>query len=182
MTGPRRRRWALALAGLAAVLLVAVPFVQALGGSPARSDLGTGEPSAAPALRGTGFDGQVVDLSDLRGNVVLVNIWASWCAPCRREMPLLASIARQQADGGLRVVGVNTNDRREAAQDFLADIGGSGRVLHIYDPDGEHAVEWGSRGVPETFVVDARGRVVERHFGEVTQEWLQKSVLPLLDT
>lgn len=181
MTHIRSRKSLMAAGGLTALLVLVVPFAGALGGPSGESSTVLQQPSPAPELRGAGLDEGTVDLADLRGKVVLVNIWASWCEPCRREMPLLTSAARQHAKAGLSVVGVNTNDRRKAAVGFLEEIGGPGPAQHIYDPDGDHAVAWGSRGIPETFVVDPRGRVVARHFGEVTREWLQQAVLPLLD-
>jgi cytochrome c biogenesis protein CcmG/thiol:disulfide interchange protein DsbE len=145
------------------------------GGAPAPSTL-TGHP--APALSGRTLDGRRLDLAALRGSVVLVNIWASWCAPCREEIPLLVQAEKQLGPRGLRVVGVATRDGPVAARALLSELGGG--PASLVDPDGSIAVEWGATGVPETFLVDQQGIVRGRCWGEVTQQWLRDNVEPLL--
>ena len=179
---PSRLPLARLVAVLAAVAVVvgvlAVGLRHADSGSdaaPAASTL-TGHP--APALSGTALDGRHLDLAALRGSVVLVNIWASWCAPCREEIPLLVQAQKQLGPRGLRVVGVATRDGPVAARALLSEVGGGPESL--VDPDGHIAVEWGATGVPETFLVDQQGVVRARCWGEVTQQWLQDTVEPLL--
>jgi cytochrome c biogenesis protein CcmG/thiol:disulfide interchange protein DsbE len=134
--------------------------------------------SPAPELSGVDLDGVNRDLRDYRGQIVLVNIWASWCAPCKEEIPVLVRAQEEYADDGVIVLGIATQDRagnaRQAATDWGADA-----YVSIVDEDGKLAVAWGSRGVPETYVVDRNGVVVHRHFGPVTDEWLAEHVEPV---
>jgi cytochrome c biogenesis protein CcmG, thiol:disulfide interchange protein DsbE len=179
---PRRRRGtAPALLGLAAVALLGWLFAASLGGtSTIAAGVDADRPVPAPSLSGSGPDGRHHDLERLRGQVVLVNVWASWCAPCRDEIPLLVEAAEEHRDDGLRLLGLNTSDRADDAAEFLSGIGATDSFPTVHDPDGRRAVAWGARGVPETFVVDRDGQVVARAFGEVTEEWLAEEVLPVL--
>jgi cytochrome c biogenesis protein CcmG/thiol:disulfide interchange protein DsbE len=176
---PAARRWLLLALALLAAGVLTVPLALALGrpagGAPAAL---VGRP--APPLAGPTLDGGSVDLADLRGSVVLVNVWASWCRPCREEMPLLADAARRWGPQGLRVVGIDVNDDPVAARAFLDDVGGV-PFPSVADPDGRLAVEWGTTGVPETFVVDRDGTVVAKRFGAVTVAWLAEEVAPRLE-
>lgn len=134
----------------------------------------------APALAGETLDGGHYDLAEDPADAVLVNVWASWCGPCRAEFPVLAAAARDLAPRGLSVVGVNTQDEREDAERFLAEMGGEA-YPSVADRDGRHAVNWGTFGIPETFVVDDTGTVRARLVGEVTPEWIDQNVVPLLE-
>ena len=175
----RRRRWLLLVPALLVGLALTVPLALALDRPrEAVSTAILGGP--APALSGPTLDGSHVDLADLRGSVVLVNVWASWCAPCREEMPLLVETARQWGPQGLRIVGIDVNDDDAAAREFLAGVGGT-PFPSIADADGRLAVEWGTTGVPETFVVDRDGTVVARRVGAVSAAWLAEEVLPRLE-
>lgn len=174
-------RAALLAVGLAVIAGLLLTFDDALGrASPSPDSAVQTQPSPAPELSGKGLSGEARDLRDLRGKVVLVNIWASWCAPCREELPLLLSTAERYEEEGLRLIGVNSNDRPEEARRFLEEIDAT-TMVNVADPDGRHAVEWGARGVPETFVVDRRGRVVARRSGEVTADWIDAVVRPLVE-
>jgi cytochrome c-type biogenesis protein CcmF len=130
----------------------------------------------APPLAGPGLDGGSYDVADLRGKVVLVAAWASWCGPCRDEMPLLADAHDELGDDGLEVLGVNVRDLPEAAQDFADEHGAT--FPSIVDERGTRVVAWGMRGVPASYLVDREGRLVERHPGPVTQEWIDEVVVP----
>lgn len=174
------RRVGTAVVGLLLLVGLALPLSSALRGDPAAGS-GSTTPTPAPALRGESLTGQPTDLADFRGDVVLVNVWASWCAPCRDELPLLLETAEKHRADGLVLLGINTKDRRESAQDLLEEVGGLGVMRNVYDPRGRHAVAWGAHGVPETFVVDRRGRVVARHQGEVSADWIESTVVPLLE-
>ncbi|MGY2065144.1 TlpA family protein disulfide reductase [Blastococcus sp. SYSU DS0619] len=175
----RRRRWLLLVPALLVGLALIVPLALALDRSSGGAASGLlGRP--APALAGPTLDAGHVDLANLRGSVVLVNVWASWCAPCREEMPLLVETARQWGPQGLRIVGIDVNDDDTAARDFLAGIGGT-TFPSVTDPDGRLSVEWGTTGVPETFVVDRDGTVVARRIGPVSAAWLAEEVLPRLE-
>lgn len=133
----------------------------------------------APVLAGETLDGGTADLADLRGSVVLVNVWASWCGPCREELPLLVSTQSRYGDQGLEVLGLNMRDGPVAARALLAETGAES-LTSVVDPDGGTAVGWGVRGVPETFLVDRDGVLRARFFGAVTEEWVQEEVVPWL--
>ena len=135
----------------------------------------------APALSGPTLDGGTLALQDYRGDVVLVNVWASWCAPCRREYPVLEQASRKLTPHGLQVLGINTQDNMANAKAFLDELGGA-NFPSIVDPDGRIAVEWGTFGVPETFLVDREGRLRSRVIGEISSQWISANVVPLLDT
>lgn len=107
--------------------------------------------------------------------VKLVNFWASWCAPCRAEHPLLTELAA----GGVPVLGVNYKDQPARAAAFLAELGDP-YAAQGADPQGRTALDWGLYGVPETFVVDGQGRVVLRIAGPVTRAELDRRLRPAI--
>jgi cytochrome c biogenesis protein CcmG/thiol:disulfide interchange protein DsbE len=135
---------------------------------------------AAPALSGDTLDGHPFDLTALRGRVVVVNVMASWCGPCRDELPLLARAAKTWSAQGVRVVGLSMRDDPGQARRLLRDSKADFPVLA--DPDGTQAIAWGVRGVPETFVVDRTGRLRLHALGPVSDEWLQRELPPLLSS
>jgi cytochrome c biogenesis protein CcmG/thiol:disulfide interchange protein DsbE len=166
---------------LAVTVAVGVVFGLGLRSSPesatgSATDL-TG--AAAPALSGPTLDGGHFDLADARGHVLLVNVFASWCGPCRDELPLLVDAKRRWSAQGLRLVGLNLRDGTPAVRALLRETGAADLTV-LPDPDGSRAVAWGVRGVPETFLVDRDGRIVRRQQGAVTRQWLEQWVAPLL--
>lgn len=106
----------------------------------------------------------------------LVNFWASWCAPCRAEHPNLETLASL----GIPIHGINYKDRPDNAKRFLTRLGNP-FVTVAADPRGRTALDWGLYGVPETFIIDASGRVAYRHAGPITRRDLEKTFLPMLD-
>ncbi len=112
---------------------------------------------------------------ELSGRPVLVNVFASWCAPCRQEIPLFVRLAAE----GVPVYGIAYKDEPEATRRFLAQLGDPYRGIGA-DRDGRLAIEFGVYGVPETYVVDANGRIRHRHVGEVTESVARRTLLPLL--
>ncbi len=116
--------------------------------------------------------------ADLRnGNMQLVNFWASWCAPCRAEAPILERMAD---DMGIAIIGINYKDQPAQAQSFL-DRFGDPFIKIGTDFTGRNAIEWGVTGVPETFVLDGDGTILLRYPGPITQDILDNRILPLLN-
>jgi cytochrome c biogenesis protein CcmG/thiol:disulfide interchange protein DsbE len=114
--------------------------------------------------------------ADLRGEVSVVNFFASWCGPCLEEHPLLAELV---ARTGVRLYGVNFKDQAEAARRFLAHNGNPYRAVGV-DGSGRAAIDWGVYGMPETFVVDGQGVVVYKHIGPLTPQALEAKMLPAI--
>ncbi|MGW0231232.1 TlpA family protein disulfide reductase [Actinopolymorpha singaporensis] len=125
----------------------------------------------APELSGRTLDGGHYRLRPGGAKVTLVNVWASWCGPCRNELPLLAATAQRWKPRGVRVVTVNTKDGPVAARSLLKEVDATG-LLTVLDPYGDLAVSWGATGIPETFVVDQDGKVRARWTGPLTKDWL----------
>ncbi|WFE39841.1 TlpA disulfide reductase family protein [Micromonospora sp. WMMD998] len=177
----RTLRWGRLRPVPATALLLAVAVAAALAAArlSGPTDPGPGPAPAAPALAGATLDGGRFDLAALRGQVVLVNVFASWCGPCRDELPLVAETGRQWSSRGLRVVGLNLRDGPDAVRPLLAQSRAENLTV-VPDPDGARSVEWGVRGVPETFLVDRDGRVVAHRPGVVTRQWLDDHLSALL--
>jgi cytochrome c biogenesis protein CcmG, thiol:disulfide interchange protein DsbE len=135
-----------------------------------------GKPAPAFALPHLNDAAQRFEPASMRGKVWLLNVWASWCAPCREEHPLLVAVAR---DSRLPIVGLNYKDDTRAAQEWLLRLGDP-YLLTAVDGDGRAGIDWGVYGVPETFVVDRDGVVRHKVIGPLTQEVWKNEVLPLL--
>jgi len=113
--------------------------------------------------------------ADLRApGVKLLNFWASWCAPCRAEHPMLEALA----DEGIPIYGVNYKDREADAQKFLGDLGNP--FAAIGADSGRMALDWGVYGVPETYVIDGEGRIVLRFAGPITAAELERTIRPAI--
>lgn len=112
----------------------------------------------------------------IKGKVTLVNVFASWCVPCRIEHPLLMRLA---AEGRVPVYGINYKDKPEDATKWLAELGDPyGRIGA--DLDGRAGIDWGVYGVPETFVIDREGRIRYKQVGQLSPEVLRDTILPLV--
>jgi cytochrome c biogenesis protein CcmG/thiol:disulfide interchange protein DsbE len=170
----RRWRWLLPVAALPVLALLAYGFVLDPRSIP--SPL-VGRPAAAFTL--TAFDGNPVALEALRGKVVVVNFWASWCNPaCYDEAPVLERAWRTYRDRGVVVIGVDMQDTPEAAREFIRRF----ELTFPNAPDhgGKVAVEYGVYGVPETFFVDRAGTLRAKHVGAVTDEVIRGTLEQLL--
>ena len=129
-----------------------------------------GEP--APAFSMPLVGGGDIDLADLRGKVVMLDFWASWCPPCRDEAPTLAQVYAEYSTRGVEFVGVNLWDNAGDAETFLKQEG------HEYpngiDDGGKIAISYGVRGIPEKFFIDAEGRIVRKFSGPVPIDKLRE--------
>ncbi len=139
------------------------------------SEFPAADRGAAVALAGTTLTGEHLDVAHLRGKVVVVNVWGSWCAPCRTEAPVLAALSRSYADRGVAFVGVNVKDNRAAALAFERSYGIA--YPSIEDPDGRAVLALSqyvpASAVPVTLVLDTEGRVAARVLGAVREATLR---------
>jgi len=178
--GRRRSRLILLLplgffVALAAVFLIrlesgvdpdAIP--SALVGAPAPAfDLPPLDGVAVPGLK----------RADLDGKVTLVNVFASWCGPCRQEHPVLEELAK---DKRIRLVGINYKDQPENARRFLGDLGNPYAAIGV-DRQGRAAIDWGVYGVPETFVIGADGIIRYKFIGPLTDETAAGVLMPEIE-
>ena len=175
----------LVLIPLLAFLGLAALFVLRLGaGDPSRIPSALiGHPAPRtelPPLPGLEHDGKAVpglDSGDFRGQVTVLNVWASWCVPCREEAALLITLA---TDSRLRVVGMNYKDQPDNARRFLGRFGNPFAANGV-DGNGRAAIEWGVYGVPETFVIDRDGRITYKLIGPLTPDNLEAAVRPAIE-
>lgn len=158
---------------LLAFLALALLFLSRLGeNSEALPTALAGKP--LPAFSRPALDGGTVTAADLQGPLLL-NVWATWCPSCYEEHPYLLELAAR----GVRIVGLNYKDDPQAAMRFLAERGSPYRQV-IVDADGRLGLDLGVYGAPETFVVDAGGRILHRVTGVLTPENFAREVAPLL--
>ncbi|MEU0721786.1 TlpA disulfide reductase family protein [Streptomyces lavendulocolor] len=175
--GPSRR---------AALLTLAVGALTACGGPQSQDNNGgsanlgaakgsssqyfkPGERTFTPTLKGTTLDGDPADIQRLRGSVVVINVWGSWCAPCRKEAPELARLAKDTQPLGVKFLGVDIRDNKTAAVAFERDYGIS--YPSIFDPYGKALIgfkQLAPRAVPTTYVLDRTGKVAAISIGPLT--------------
>jgi cytochrome c biogenesis protein CcmG/thiol:disulfide interchange protein DsbE len=173
---PARIRWLYRLPVLVFLALAALFLLRLVGGGdPSRvPSVLIGKPVPAFALQpieGLVAQGQPVpglDSAALKGRVTVINVWGSWCAPCRDEHPLLMELAR---DPSIRLVGINQKDNPENARRFLGQYGNPFAAVGV-DANGRTAIDWGVYGVPETFIVGPDGTIRYKHVGPLTPETL----------
>jgi cytochrome c biogenesis protein CcmG, thiol:disulfide interchange protein DsbE len=135
-----------------------------------------GKPAPKFALPLLANPNQTLRREDLLGKVWILNVWASWCAACRDEHPLLVEYARSKR---VPIYGLNYKDTREAGQQWLARFGNP-YDASLFDQDGRVGIDWGVYGVPETFVVDRDGTIRFKHIGALTPTILRERIEPLL--
>ncbi|MDI3343041.1 TlpA disulfide reductase family protein [Streptomyces sp. AJ-1] len=143
-----------------------------------------GERKDAPAIGGETLDGATFDLADHKGKVVVVNVWGSWCAPCRAEAPNLVKVAKDTADQGVQFVGINTRDSNKGpAIAFEKDyeVG----YPSLYDPQGKQILRFprGSlspQAIPSTVVIDRDGKIAARTLQAVSEKQLRAMIDPVL--
>ena len=137
-----------------------------------------GQPAPDFVLRG--IDGQLVKLSDLRGKVVWINFWATWCTPCKKELPDIQKMYDEKRDDGLVVLAVNWQDPADTTQSYAEGLGLSMPVLR--DPRGSVYDQYKLQGLPDSFFVGRDGNIAALQFGYLTEskmrERLAKAGLP----
>ena len=175
MSGARHvLRWAIPLAVVPVLVLLGYGFRTDPREIP--SPL-VGKPASPFKL--TAFDGKPLSLGSLRGRVVVVNFWASWCYPaCYEEAPSLERAWKEYKGRGLAMVGVNYQDKDEPARRFLSQFGHS--FPNAPDPGSRVAVDYGVYGVPETYFIDRKGRLRFKQVGPVTDQMLKEQIERLL--
>ncbi len=160
-----------------AARFAAIACIAAAGAALAEHDIKPWKGKDTLPLAGYDIEGNAVDLKDLQGRVLVVNFWATWCEPCRDEMPSLQRL-REKLDGrSFDVLAVNYGESREKVSQFL---GKENVVLPVLlDPEMETAKAWGVGGLPMTFLIDAEGRVRYSVFGE--RDWSGGDSLALVE-
>jgi thiol-disulfide isomerase/thioredoxin len=176
-------KWAVAAALM--FLLVAPAHAAADEGAvdiPDRTKLGefvpSSQPFAAPTISLTDAEGHTLELSELRGKLVLINLWATWCEPCLREMP---SLERLQSRLGERIAVLAVSEDRggnKAVEPFIAKLGLKSVKIYI-DPKSEVGHAFGARGLPTSFLIDREGKVLGRVEGAA--EWDSPKILGILE-
>lgn len=178
---PRSRRLALVPAVVFAALLALFGYALSIGDPAKLPSALIGKPVPhfdLPGIAGLQRNGAAVpglasgDLA--RGVVSIVNVWASWCLPCREEQPLLASLAVRT---GAPLYGLNHKDAAGDATSFLVTFGNPFQRIGV-DSDGRVSIDWGVYGVPETFIVDGAGRITFKHVGPITPEIISSEFVP----
>ena len=179
------RRRMIVLVPLIAFLGLAALFMYRLGaGDPSRIPSALiGHPAPEtnlPPLPGLERDGKPLPglaSADFKGQVTLLNVWASWCVPCRDEAPLLMTLATDQR---VHIAGINYKDQADNARRFLGRYGNP-FIANGVDANGRAAIEWGVYGVPETFVVGRDGRIAYKLIGPITPDNLERALKPAIE-
>ena len=170
---------------LAIFAILALLFALALkGGDPSRLPSALiGRPAPVvvlPALDGLSEGARAVEgfsSADLaNGEVSVVNFWASWCAPCVQEHPLLVALKER---AGVKLYGVNYKDQAATARRFLGRYGNPFVAVGV-DANGRAAIDWGVTGMPETFIVNGKGEIVYKHIGPISAETLETKIIPMI--
>ena len=175
-----RRRLAI-WAPIAAFAALAVIFIIRLeqGGDPSLIPSALiGRPAPATVLPPLeGLDRPGIDAADFAGKVTLVNVWASWCVPCREEHPILEKLA---TDKRINLVGINYKDKPANALGFLGQMGNPYAAVGV-DEKGRSSIDWGVYGVPETFLVGRDGKIRFKFVGPLSDESLEKVLMPEIE-
>lgn len=146
-----------------------------VGGDGSIVVIDAGDRTAAPDIRGSTVQGEPFDLADYRGDIVVLNVWASWCAPCRAEAPDLQEVWTEVEGDGVQFVGLNTRDSTVAAQGFIDTMGVT--FPSVADSDGRLQLLFADslppQAIPSTLIIDRDGRVAARALGKVSASTLR---------
>jgi cytochrome c biogenesis protein CcmG/thiol:disulfide interchange protein DsbE len=135
-----------------------------------------GKPAPQFKLSQLAKPGDSLGTTDMKGQVWLLNVWASWCVSCREEHPLLVELGKAKV---VPLIGLNYKDEPAAGMRWLAQ-NGDPYTTSVVDRDGRVGIDFGVYGVPETFVIDKAGTIRYKQIGPITQEALEKKILPLV--
>ncbi|MGW0785261.1 TlpA family protein disulfide reductase [Streptomyces sp. NPDC002913] len=156
-------------------------FVTGSGGI---STVAAGERTDAPKLDGTTLDGKALDVADYKGKVVVLNVWGSWCGPCRAEAKHFAKVSKDTADQDVQFIGINTRDtQRAAAVNFEQDYGVT--YPSLYDPTGKLLLRFpkgtlNAQAIPSTVVIDRNGKLAARTLAAIDETKLREMIDPLI--
>jgi cytochrome c biogenesis protein CcmG/thiol:disulfide interchange protein DsbE len=163
------------LIALALIVVISAALLLRGGGQPATITAGeVGRPAPTYALARLA-GGALMRDAETRGRVHVINMFASWCVPCRAEHPQLMALQAQ----GVEIIGVAYKDQASDAQEFLNEMGNPFRTVGL-DPDGRFGLQLGVAGVPETFVIGADGRIIAVHRGPLTPQIIASEITPAL--
>lgn len=143
-----------------------------------------GERTEAPKLDGETVDGKTLDTTTLKGKIVVLNVWGSWCPPCRQEAPDFAKVSKELADQDVAFVGINTRDNsKQNAATFETDFGIT--YPSLYDPDGKLMLRFpkgtlNPQAIPSTIVLDKEGKIAARALVALNEEKLRAMIDPIL--
>jgi cytochrome c biogenesis protein CcmG/thiol:disulfide interchange protein DsbE len=126
-------------------------------------------------LDGTGLPG--IDSTGFKGKVTVLNVWASWCAPCREEHPVLLGLSQ---DRRFSLQGMNYKDKPENAAGFLSALGNPYAAIGV-DPSGRTGIDWGVYGVPETYIIGKDGKIAFKHVGPLTDGAVASELMPEIE-
>ncbi len=181
---PRRRSWLVALPLIAFAGLAALFWFKLGSGDPSRIPsalIGRPAPQTMlPPLEGLTENGAAVpglDPAAFKGNVSIVNVWASWCVPCHDEAPLLVDLAKDQR---IRIIGINYKDKADNARRFLGRYGNPFAAVGA-DANGRASIEWGVYGVPETFIIGRNGAIAYKLVGPITPDNIERVLKPEIE-
>ena len=170
------QRWVYITPLLIAIGLGAVLFT-ALGKDPTKLETARlNDPVPAFRLPALLNESRMLTEADLKGELVLLNVWATWCPSCQHEHPYLNELSRK----GVNIIGLNYKDERAAATNWLKKLGNPYKFI-IYDEQGRLGFDLGVYGAPETYLIDKQGVVRYRHVGVVNHQVWQGTFLPLIE-
>jgi len=163
---------------IAGVMLLLAVTLAACGGDNSSESRGVNQGNLASGFTLEALDGTEVSLSEYRGNVVLINFWATWCPPCRAEIPDIENVYRARQDDGFVVLGVGVEESREAVAPFVEAMGMTYPVL--LDERGQVLKMYRAIGLPMSVILDRDGVIQVRHVGALTMEQLEDYLAQVL--